>query len=358
MDNKFQSNSSSSPDKDIKKLTSGKKIPQWWVIVIAVVLLAALAYGVFGYWKPFQPSPQEVLEESFQKMANYESYQSDLEGQFELGLSAEQAQNFPTNSIGTTINAEIKTIPPKNKSEVSLSTEIKLANLPVTVAGMIKAIDQNLYVRADNLSLIEMFLPSNNLTGQWIEIPLDEVTKTTTSTKDNSFLTKMDEYQKEMLTTINKYPPFKVIKTLDSEEIMETDCHHYKVGVDMVNFKKVALKAVDFISQETEVATSTEEGLQKFEEEWNNFATNNPNLNFEIWISKKTNNIRRIDFGQEDQLVNIDLGEQIVKVFFTQDYYKINEDFKITTPEDYKTLQELLQSGDDLSGVKEGLLQF
>src|SRR6056297_3125529 len=111
MDNKFQQSSSSSPDKNVKKLISGDKTPQWWVIAIAVVLLGALAYGVFGYWKPFQPSPQEVLEESFQKMTNYESYQSDLEGQFELGLSAEQAQDFPTNSIGTTINAEIKAVP-------------------------------------------------------------------------------------------------------------------------------------------------------------------------------------------------------------------------------------------------------
>jgi len=356
MDNNFQSSPSSNNKKEVKQLGPGKKLPQWWVIAIIVVLIGALAYGVFGYWKPFQPSPQEILEKGFQKMANYKSYQSNLEGNIKLGLSEEQAENFPTNSIEASINAEIKEIPTDKKSEVSLSTEVKLANLPVTVAGVIRSIDKDIYVRADNLSLLEMFLPNTNLTGQWIKVPMDQLSST--STKPSSIMAKAEEYKSQMMKTINQNPPFQVKKTLSSESIMETDCHHYLVGVNMDNMKKVVLEAINFITEETEATAPTAEGMQNFKDQWDKFAANNTDLTIEVWISKKGNNIRQITFGEKDKLASINLGEQNLNLFINQDFYKINEDLEIEAPSDYQTPQQLLQGTSDFSNMKEGLLQF
>jgi len=289
--------------------TSTQSGSRWWLIVVVVILLGAIAYGVFAIWQPFRMPPQQILEAAITNTTQWETYQSDIE----LTLNATSSKQLMIGSTGgaqaitANINASIKEKPRGSKGEISFKVNtsgIGPVGIPLSIAGVLRHVEDEAYIRADDLSFLGSFLQAfggQDITGQWIKLPTQQGTSTEILGQDT-----LDKFEKELLPVIRENPPLEIVQQKEPQSVRETPCYHYVVKLNKENVIPVAMKVFELSSSEFEqVPELTEEKKQDAREEIQQVLQNYGDLTMEVWISKENHFIRRLRFGSKEQPVSL-----------------------------------------------------
>ncbi len=332
------------------------------IIIILILVLLGIA-GVFAYFKYFRLTPQKAIQKMVQNIQNVKTYSFNAEIKTNIKLKQQDIDSLkeslgadPNTMLGFPIITEKNILPIKlnykslvdirNKKNPKISSNIELSlNNNILLKVRFKKIDDNLYVKLDNLpSLLQIFL-MGDFGKYWLQINTkDEQIKSTFNLTYKDRILSLETIKqafknKQVLNITQGSPKTEVIDNIDT--------YHYILTINKEELKKVIseiIKNSKLKEQEKKLS------LNKLETNYKSF--NIPPIH--LWIGKKDFlpyklfvNFKLKDYIQNPQYKN-KLSDQdtVIITIKINDY---NKDITISKPENIKTLEQLLGSTNELN---------
>ena len=330
-------------------------------IVVIVGIVSSLYTQVWNpSWNPFV-SPDKILSEALEKMADLKTYSQKAE--ISISASGFEGLDNISFSIKGDIDVDV-TLPENPKSSGDFQMDVSFAGIseqqltpqitPFVIGGKLtlflegeaKQIGKEFYLKIKTIPFYPFLEPQLAMLGinlseikdNWIKIDPEAISQWTGVKYESLETEKTKNIQEEMENILKGKKILSVKSVLKDEKIDNTMCYHYLVSVNSEELKgfisEIQKEVLKEYSLEEEISKEElGEFYEKFDETWEKIG----GIEFEIWFGKEDKFIRLISLEKE-----IDF-EKFNSIKLSIGYSNLNKPISITTPTEYKSLQEVFE---------------
>jgi len=343
--------------------------------IVLLVVIGALAGSLYSKiwnpsWNPFV-SPDKVLSEALEKTAELKTYSQKTE----ISASASGLEGLDNISFSIKSNTDVNlTLPENPKSSGDFQIDISLAGIseqqltpqitPFVQGGKLtlflegegKQIGKESYLKIKtipfypflNMQLASLGINLSEIKDNWIKIDPEAISQWTGVKYEGVDQEQTKKLQEDFKNILKEKKLMMVKEVLKNEKIDNIMCYHYLVSVNSKELKEIISEMQDKILKEylpeKEIPKEElEEFYQEFDEIWEKLG----GIEFEIFIGGKDKFIRLISLKKEVDLEKFaDENKKIsgkANVKLSIDYSNLNQPILITTPREYKNLEEILE---------------
>jgi len=318
--------------------------------VAAAAVVGLLAFQIWNpSWNPFGLSPQQRLDKAIANLFLAETFKTDGFLDFEI-KTEEEPENF---IISFRFSTKVDKKEPENtKTEGSYNLGFGEQGFEISIAGDIKTIGEDFYFKITSLPdfpLLSVML--KGLENQWIKIDKETLAKTR-GEKIEDLEQKKEEQKKlwqDLTSLFKRRKMFEVKEKLKGEEIDREKTLHLLVKVRREELRTLIpelLKIIERYSTE-EQKVELQEFLKDFPQKFDEVYDKVGEINFEVWISKKDNYLKKLkgekefDLSKFEQFQTSSIKEGKIKIKFDARFSLFNQKMKIEIPESFKKLDEV-----------------
>jgi len=306
-------------------------------------------------WNPFGLSPQQRLDKAIANLFLAETFKTDGSLDFEI-KTEEEPENF---IISFRFSTKVERKETANKTEGNYNLAFSGGVFRLSIGGEIKTIGEDFFFKINSLPEIPFFGAAlRGLENQWIKISEETLIKMRGEKKED--LEKKRAEQKKFwqdLTNLFKgRKMFEVKEKLKDEEINREKTLHFLVKVRKEELKTLIpelLKIIERYGSE-EQKTKLQDVLKNFPQKFDEVYDKIGEINFEVWISKKDNYLKKLKGEKELDLSKFTesqdsiLEKGKIKIKFDIEFSLFNQEMKIKPPTEFKTFDEVF------SGISSG----
>ncbi|MCK5044783.1 hypothetical protein KAR26_03605 [Candidatus Parcubacteria bacterium] len=329
---------------------------------IALVALAAAGIaGIILLENSFKQIPEEIIKEMNVKMAGLETVRTETKMNIEIS-----DPDMDVFSIFMIFNSDTDKTDPENlKSAGDFDITLGVEGIQFTLKGEGITIGDDSYLKMATIPALPMIEPIFQIMGinisdfkkQWIKFDKDSMKNMFGTGMDIEMETSeeqqahMQEALQELLITRDFY---SVKQELPEEKIAEQSVYHYLVALEKEETKNLILDMFRIIGEsQGEAFLPSDEELTEFSQNLDEFFDKTGGIDANLWIGKYDKYLYRFELDK-----TIDAGsdeeEETMIISIAMDFSNFNQPLNITTPEDFKSLEELF-SVPDLGPMPEGM---
>jgi len=336
-------------------------------IIIRIIVVLIIGAGISlaariwdPLWNPFRPEPEEVIEEMAKKMAEVKTLHSEIK--FDFGAREKEKEVFKTTMNFKSDSDVTDSKNPKSAGDFNIAMTFN--GVQISLAGETITIGDISYFKLTTIPAPSFFetmgIDFSAMENQWIKYDEESYLKTMYGgeipPEMAEEIEKSKEKEEEMikkLETIFKDKKLYIVKKeLPDEKIKNQKVYHYLVVLNKEEIKKILPELLDIMKEYLGLEESlglglSEDILPRIEE----FFDIIEEIPAELWIGKKDNYLYKVKVEKEIDFAKFVKSSQpgsVVprKVIFKVDinFSNFNQPVKIETPEEYKTLEEILPS--------------
>lgn len=325
------------------------------IIFAVIVTVGLLSTGTWNpSWNPFAPSVKTTIEKSLSKLSSVESFV--LQGK--VAISGEETQEGEALSLALLFETAIdRRAKEHKKSQSSFDANLLLEGVEFSLAGEVKTVGEEVYLRLTNLPVFLSLLSPEieTIKDQWVKFDkksLEELSEGGGEPSVEPDKEKEQALKKELTDLLKGREIFKIKKELAEEEIDGVAARHYLTGLNKKEIKEIIPEAMRIFADYSEEisGTTTEENLneffQQFPQAFDEFWLKIGEIEVEFWLSKADEMPLKIKFTKEIDLAEFsDLKEGLSGKFNIaadlnfSDFGKIPA---IEAPKEFKELKEII----------------
>ncbi len=309
--------------------------------VIIIGMGVVLAAGIWDpLWNPFRPSPNKVIMEAIDNLANIKSMRTKAEFTVTTGDATE----------GTTkiiMDAKEDKIDPQNpKSQALFDVSFVKGGVEITLSGETRSVDNVFYIDITTLPIVLTLQLSNYgidvspFVGKWYKFDPKEAGVNLALLNNGAESEKM---QNEIMNLFKEYPLFKAKAKLRNEKIDDNLAYHYLVTIDNENAKDFLINVFKIVQGElgsfTPEQMSDEETTKEIEAVFDRMGE----ITFEIWIGVQDRYIYRIKGDKDFYTLDADnVPTDKMALDFELLFSEFNQPQEIVAPKDSSNIMDLL----------------
>ncbi|MCD5396218.1 MAG: hypothetical protein LR000_00900 [Candidatus Pacebacteria bacterium] len=337
------------------------------ILGVVVALILAGLTGVLAsriwdpLWNPFRPSPEAVLLKAFEAHKGVQTYHSKI--YLFLDAKQERGESFSFEAqIEGDSDLSDKDAP---KSHMNFSFSVFVGPIKLPFSGQTITIGDVEYFKIDKLPFVGLFQLftlfgekmkmteqekakiemgkaiaiqqiGNQIIGKWIRISLDELGIGFGKPKE-----KKEALKKKAEELILKYPILKPKQEFKDKVINGERYYHYLLSVDKENLKQFLKEILPFVEEEKIYSRETAmlpQERKNFDVKIDEFFGQVGEVTTEIWISKKTYLVHRINGKKEFKDKK---GEK--NIAWDMVFSNYNQPVQILPPEESTSIMEIIR---------------